>query len=490
MAIPVEIFFLDPGQGGTLQQQIQRMISEGILSGRFRPGDKLPSSRKFAEHLGISRMTITLAYNALLSDDYLSSKGRSGYYVSQTAPRRAAFDVPTTKVVDAVPWSRAIGQRYSGHIMPDKPPDWRDYPYPFIYGQTDDRIFDHSNWRQCALQAMGKREFGDVTADYFDQDDPELVKYVVSNTLPRRGILARPEEVLITMGAQNALWLSAQILLNQRRTAAMENPGYPGLRVVLELTRCNVELIPVDENGMQFEKLPADVDVVFTTPSHHCPTNVTMPVDRRRKLLELASKNNFLIVEDDYEFEMSFLKASAPALKSLDQEGRVIYVGSYSKSLFPGLRLGYIVGAEPFIREARALRAAILRHPPGHIQRTVANFLSLGHYDALVARMTQKFSVRRDVMYQAIQKNGLEIAGHNVSGGSSFWIKVKDGIDTRVLAQRLAEKGVLIEPGHVFFDQNDAEYRYFRLAYSSIAQHKIEPGIGLIADELRAFGHI
>ncbi|MGI9399853.1 MAG: PLP-dependent aminotransferase family protein [Rhizobiaceae bacterium] len=490
MAIPVEIFFLDPQQGGTLQQQIQRMISEGILSGRFRPGDKLPSSRKFAEHLGISRMTITLAYNALLSDDYLSSKGRSGYYVSQTAPRRVAFDVPVTNVGDTVAWSKAIGQRYSGQIMPNKPPDWRDYPYPFIYGQTDDRIFDHSNWRQCALQAMGKREFGDVTADYFDQDDPELIKYVVSNTLPRRGIMARPEEVLITMGAQNALWLSAQILLNQRRTAAMENPGYPGLRVVLKLTRCNVELIAVDEDGMQFENLPSGVDVVFTTPSHHCPTNVTMPVERRRKLLELASKENFLIVEDDYEFEMSFLKASAPALKSLDQESRVIYVGSYSKSLFPGLRLGYIVGAEPFIREARALRAAMLRHPPGHIQRTVANFLSLGHYDALVARMTQKFSVRREVMHEAIMENRLQIAGHNVSGGSSFWIKVDDRIDTRVLAQRLASKGVLIEPGHVFFDEQDAENRYFRLAYSSIAQHKIEPGIRLIAEEIRSIGHI
>lgn len=490
MSIPVEIFFLDPGHGGTLQQQIQRMISEGILSGRFRPGNKLPSSRKFAEHLGISRMTITLAYNALLSDDYLSSKGRSGYYVSKTAPQRAEFDPPTVHAADTVTWSRAIGQRYSGQIMPEKPPDWRDFPYPFIYGQTDDRIFDHSNWRQCALQAMGKREFGDVTADFFDQDDPELIKYVVSNTLPRRGILARPEEVLITMGAQNALWLSAQILLNQRRTAAMENPGYPGLRVVLKLTRCNVDLIGVDEGGMQFEQLPADVDVVFTTPSHHCPTNVTMPVERRRKLLEMASEKNFLIVEDDYEFEMSFLKPSAPALKSLDQESRVIYVGSYSKSLFPGLRLGYIVGAEPFIREARALRAAILRHPPGHIQRTVANFLSLGHYDALVARITQKFSVRRDVMYQAIVDNGLEIAGHNASGGSSFWVKVDDGLDTRVLAQRLAEKGVLIEPGHVFFDQQDAEYRYFRLAYSSIAQHKIEPGIGLIAEELQSIGHV
>jgi hypothetical protein len=171
--------------------------------------------------------------------------------------------------------------------------------------------------------------------------------------------------------------------------------------------------------------------VVFTTPSHHCPTSVTMPLERRQALLEMASRKDFLIVEDDYEFEMSFLNPPAPALKSLDEEGRVIYVGSFSKSLFPGLRLGYMVGSETFIREARALRMVVVRHPPGHLQRTVANFLSLGHFDALVARMGQTYRRRRDVMQEAIDRRGLHVAGSDVSGGSSFWMKTPDGIDAR-----------------------------------------------------------
>ena len=127
--------------------------------------------------------------------------------------------------------------------------------------------------------------------------------------------------------------------------------------------------------------------MVFTTASHQCPTNATMPLERRLALLEAASREDFVVVEDDYEFEMSFLKPVSPALKSLDKGGRVIYAGSFSKSIFPGMRLGYLVGPPSFIAEARALRSMVLKHPPGHIQRTVAYFLSEGHYDALINRM-------------------------------------------------------------------------------------------------------
>jgi GntR family transcriptional regulator/MocR family aminotransferase len=490
MSIPIETFFLDPNFQGTLQQQIQRMVIEGILSRRFSPGDKLPSSRKLADHLGVSRITVTLAYGELQSDDYLVSRGRSGYFVSETAPMRTSFDLPALDRKDTVNWARAIDREFAGQVMPVKPENWQSYPYPFIYGQADNAIFDHANWRLCALQALGKRDFATVTADYFERDDAELIKYIALHTLPRRGILARPEEILITMGAQNALWLSAQVLLGRKRRAAMENPGYPGLRAVLNMTDCDVAYVGVDEDGMQIEDLPKGVDVVFTTPSHHCPTNVTMPVDRRQALLRMAESRDFLIVEDDYEFEMSFLKPPAPALKSLDGNGRVVYVGSFSKSLFPGLRLGYLVGSEPFIRQARALRAAMLRHPPGHIQRTVANFLSLGHYDALVGRMAQTFRKRREVMARALGDNGLSIEGQSGSGGSSFWMRAADDIDMQRVSEALSGLGVLVEPGHVFFDPAQRRDNYFRLAYSSIAAAKIPEGIRLIAAALKDAGHI
>ncbi|MDU8912718.1 PLP-dependent aminotransferase family protein [Aestuariicoccus sp. MJ-SS9] len=480
MAIPVQAFQLDPRGQGTLQSRIQQMVAEGILSGRFRRGEKLPSTRGLAQHLGVSRITVTLAYTELLANDYLQSKGRSGYYVSDNAPEPPAFD-PQTAREDRVDWSRAIGQKFTGGATPVKPQDWASFRFPFIYGQTDPELFDHANWRLCALQALGARDFGALTRDYYDQDDPELLSFIARHTLPRRGIHARPDEILITLGAQNALWLTAQVLLTQRRRAAIEDPCYHALRDILTQSRCHLSPVAVDEDGIPPDRIPDRTDVIFATPSHQCPTSATMPLDRRQALLNRARALDALIVEDDYEFEMAYLKPPMPALKSLDTDGRVIYVGSFSKSLFPGLRLGYLVGSAPFIREARALRASVLRHPPGHIQRTAAYFLSLGHYDALIRRTARALTDRRRVMEEAIAAHGLTIAGRGAHGGSSFWMQAPEGVDTEHLAETLRAEGVLIEPGRPFFSGAQPSGRYYRLAYSSIPMARIAPGVERIA---------
>ncbi len=488
MSIPAESFFLSAGFNGTLQQQIQHMIADGILRGRFRPGEKLPSSRGLAQHLGVSRITVTLAYTELVSGDYLTARGRSGYYVSDTAPIQPNFVLGDRLRRDSVDWERIVGRRFSRHELPAKPHDWHSYAYPFIYGQADPALFDHQNWRQCALRALGRRDLDILTHDFYERDDPMLIEYIMRSILPRRGIDARPEQILLTMGAQNALWLAAGILLDRGGVAAMENPGFYGVRAILN--QCGAEVVPVDvdEYGLPPEALPDGVAAVFTTPSHHFPTNATMPLDRRTALLERAEREDFIVVEDDYEFEMSFLKPASPALKSLDGGGRVIYVGSFSKSLFPGLRLGYLVASEPFIREARALRAAMLRHPPGHIQRTVAYFLALGHYDALVNRLNHAYKRRRTTMGEAIAANGLEIAGQGAFGGSSFWMRGPESVDTDLLAGRLRERGVLIEPGRVFFAPATAPRNYYRIAYSSISQNRIPDGIALIAEAIGQAG--
>lgn len=483
MTIPADSFFLDPAHQGTLQNQIRQLVTDGILERRFQPGERMPSSRKLASHLGVSRITVTIAYTDLVADDYLVARGRSGYFVSETAPRPQDFVRQSGQQVDAVDWSRALGQRFSGITSMGKPENWRAFRYPFVYGQADPSLFDHQNWRGCTMMALGQKDFHALTDDYFERDDPKLVEYIARHTLPRRGILARPEEIVVTLGAQNALWLTAQILLNQRRTSAIEEPGYPGLRDILNQTRCSVAPVPIGRDGLDPDALPDRIDVVFCSPSHHCPTGSTMPMQQRQTLLSLSSQRDFLIVEDDYDFEIAGRKAPFPALKSLDREGRVIYVGSFSKSLFPGLRLGYLVGPEPFVREARALRATVLRHPPGLMQRSAAYFLSLGYYDGLIRRLGKTFAERRRVAIDAIRAHGLTVDGE---GGSSLWLRAGEGVDTQNVAQHLYRQSVLIEAGHPFFASASAPRNFYRLAYSSIPADRIPEGISRIAAALRS----
>jgi GntR family transcriptional regulator/MocR family aminotransferase len=484
MTIPAEAFVLPPAGRGSLQQRIRQMVTEGILAGRFRSGQRMPSSRGLAAHLGISRITVTLSYAELVSSDYLTARGRSGYFVSENAPRAPEMPVRGPRA-ESPDFARLMAGRTLGAAQVERPADWESYAHSFIYGQADPTLFDHQNWRLCAVRALGRRDFGALTQDYYDRDDPLLIEHVLRSILPRRGIAAEPEEVLLTLGAQNALWIAAQVLLGPGRRAAVENPGYSGQRGVLVSTGTEVLPVDVDADGLPPEAIPSGVDVVFTTASHQCPTNATMPLERRLALLEAAGREGFVIVEDDYEFEMSFLKPVSPALKSLDSEGRVVYAGSFSKSVFPGMRLGYLVGPASFIRAARALRLSMLRHPPGHIQRTVAYFLSLGHYDALINRMRVAYRRRRQVMEEAIRDNGLVVAGQGGFGGSSFWMRAPEGCDTEVLAERLRAEGVLIEPGRAFFDPARAPRNFYRLAYSSSPPARIPEGIARIAKAIR-----
>ena len=484
MALSEDLFFLDPSFEGSLQSQIRQIVASAILSRSFLPGERLPSSRKLAKHLGISRITVTLSYQELVADGYLTTRSRSGFFVADDAPS-STFHVNTAAVQDRVDWDVALQRNYMGAAKVEKTFNWQSYPYPFIYGQADPKLFSHSNWRLCAHQALGKKEFDSLTSDYAEEDDPQLIDFIARHTLTRRGIRANRNQILLTVGAQNALWMVAQLLLNKGKTAAYENPGYPGLRSILYQSDCELTAVDVDKDGLNPSKLPLGIDVVFTTPSHHAPTAVTMPMNRRHALLKRASDQNMIIIEDDYEFEMSFLKAPSPALKSLDTEGRVIYIGSFSKSLFPGLRLGYLVASEPLIQQARALRSTVLRHPPGHMQRTTANFLALGHYDALVRRMKDAYFERRQVMAKALREHGLTIAGSASFGGSSFWMRAPDHINTRNLASKLKEEGVLIEPGAPFFEGRDGPRNHFRLAYSSIDSEAITKGISIISEAIK-----
>ena len=455
-----------------------------ILSRAIQPGERLPSSRKLAQHLRISRNTVTLVYQGLVDSGYLEPRARSGFIVNADAPIAPAFGEATmpgeqaTSQIDLA--ARIVTPPRKLHLM-NKPLNWRDYQYPFLYGQADFKLFSHSDWRDCARQALGARDFGALAGDFGHNDDPLLVNYIARHTLPQRGMVMTPEQVLVTMGAQNALYLIAELLIDSSTRVVMEEPCYSDQLDIVQKYTSRITHLPVDEDGLVLEeKILAHCDLVFVTPSHQCPTTATMPTERRKALLELAHKHDFLVIEDDYEFEMNFLAAASPALKSLDREGRVLYVGSFSKSLFPGLRLGYLAASPEFIERTRGLRHLMYRHPPGHAQRTAAYFMALGYYDAQILRLKRVYATRRQVMQEALDACGLANSSAARFGGTSFWIEGPAWLDSNRLAENLRRQDVLIEPGNPFYSRRKTGSNHFRAAYSSIDAELIGEGVNRI----------
>lgn len=471
----------------TLQAQIREMLVTAMLSGQMPPGSPIPSTRTMAKRLKVSRNTVMLAYQALASDGYLTARERSGFYVSEDISEGVVSHLPKLKsqkfdaANSTVDWESKFRTLPSSQSNITKPANWHDYPYPFIYGQSDASLFPIAAWRDCTRQAMSRKWLDAWTDDRFNEDDPMLIDQIHQRILPRRGIMADKNEILVTLGAQNALYLLSSLLIKPSDTVAIEDPGYPDVRNIFKLKTDKIKHLKLDSEGLIVDEQLDGTNLVFTTPSHQFPTNVTLSTERRKKLLQWASDNNGVIIEDDYEFETNYLGEPTPALKSRDKEGRVIYVGSLSKSLMPGLRMGFIVAPKQVIDEARALRRLMLRHPPGNNQRVVALFLALGHHDTLIGRLHRAYHERWKTMGAALDKHFPGWTATPSFGGTSWWIEGPENLDSTELAEKALEDGILIEQGSVFFANDTANKNFFRLGFSSIPQERIEPGIEQLA---------
>jgi len=485
------LFHLKRVENASLQLQIREMLVSSILDGRIPSGEPLPSSRRMAQILGVSRNTVVLTYQGLVDDGYLTARERSGFYVNPDildgrAPVASAASSPALDSADRPGWPDRFRVRPSLQDNIEKPLDWRAFPYPFIYGQVDQDLFPIGAWRECSRQALGRKGMDAWTSDARENDDPMLVEQIRTRLLPRRGIYADSDEILITLGAQNALYILASLLMTPETTVAMEEPGYTDARNIFALKTGRIKLLPIDDRGLPVDDRLQGIDYAYTTPSHQFPTTVTMPMDRRKLLLEKAAEDDFIIIEDDYEAETNYVSDPTPALKTLDTDGRVIYVGSFSKTLFPGLRLGYLIGPAELIVEARALRRLMLRHAPNNNQRTAALFLSLGHHDTLVHRLQRVYRERWREMGAAMQTHFPDATRMPTFGGTSIWFRAPEGSDAIDLARAAEAEGVIVEPGTVHFGAEAPPRNFLRLGFSSIPTERIEPGIQKLAEIITA----
>lgn len=475
-------------KGSSLQARIRDMFTHAVHEGLLEPGAALPSTRQLAQELGVSRLTVTLALEHLCDIGLTETRARSGHYVSRDALRGQA-KIPAREAGEvsgrAPQWESRLKLRPGAQINIRKPANWQALPFPFIYGQFDASLFPLAQWRECAMESMHVGAIRSWAPDHIDRDHEPLIDQIQQRLLPARGIWARREEILVTAGAQQATFLIAQLLIGPRTVVGVEYPGYPDARNNFLLRTAQVRPLPVDEEGVIVGKALARCRYVYVTPSHQCPTTVTMSLARRQRLLEYADRHDVVVIEDDHESELNFSSQPTAALKSLDNCGRVIYIGSLSKTLAHGLRIGYLVAPAPLVAEFRALRRLMLRHPATNNEHTAALFIGHGFHETFMRRLNIAYRERAQVLQQSLDTYLPQAQYRHALGGSALWVALPAGNDTRELAQRALERGIVIEPGAVFFGTARAPAHHMRLGYSSIASDRIAKGVSELAELVR-----
>ena len=353
-----------------------------------------------------------------------------------------------------------------------KPRDWQKQPYPFVYGQFDQDLFPTAEWRECCIKALSVLDIRSWAPDLITHDDPALIEQIRTQVLPRRGVWADASEIVITVGAQHALYLLADLLVNDDTVVGMEDPGYPDARNIFASHTRHLLPLPVDEHGLITGTQLLGCDYLFVTPGHQCPTSVTLSRERRDSLLPGQPGRQHDHRGRFREREPLGRRAGAGAQEPGPRGPRHLR-GQPGQSFAPGLRIGYIV-ARPSWRSSCALRRLMLRHPSAYIQRAFSLFISLGHHHSLLRRQSQEYQKRGAELARALAPPaGLPRRAHHrilvLLAGGSAWL------DAAELAEAALADGVVIEPGKVFFmDDASAPRNFLRIGFTSIRLEQID----------------
>lgn len=436
---------LPPRGSGAVMRVLHRELRAAILDGRLKPGLRLPSTRLLADAWGVSRNTVMGAYDLLLSEGYLFARHGAGTYVAESLPQRAERSAPVLEETEGEPDSRL-------NAFWRSPPRYLSRPWVssittghalFRLGVPDTSVFPFHIWRR--LLARSLRALAKVPAAYVEAQGRPLLREAIANHVSfARAVACRPEDVVVTAGTQQAIDLLARILVTPgRTTVAIEDPGYPPLRAALAVAGAKLAPVPVDSEGLIVEKLPADARVICVTPSHQFPLGVAMSMRRRAELLDFARINGAVVIEDDYDGEFRYGTTPRDALQTLDRSGSVFYVGTFSKSLYPGIRLGFVV-TPPWARRAViTAKQACDWHSPVIEQDALAAFISEGHMARHVRKMRKLYSERRELIMSGLQAHFSPwLEPIPSSGGMHLTALVRESIDIDTIARNARQRNM------------------------------------------------
>jgi GntR family transcriptional regulator/MocR family aminotransferase len=379
---------------------LHQQLRAAIVDGRLRPGLRLPSTRALASSHGISRNTAVAAYDLLLSEGYVSMRQGSGCYVAQALSR----PVPARARAGNTAADKRLSSLYRDRRARRPPAPPESLPYWFRLGAPDTGLFPYDIWRRLSNRALRILPKSELSRD--PQGLPVLRDAIAKHVSLSRAVACRPEDVLVTGGAQQAFDLLARVLVSGRRTTvAVENPSYPPMRAAFEATGAKLIPVPVDTDGMVIDRLPSQARVVCVTPSHQFPLGSAMSMTRRMALLEFARERDAVVIEDDYDCEFRFDGRPLDALQTIDRHESVFYVGTFSKSLFPQIRLGFIVPPPWALEALVAAKQDSDLLSPFLVQHTLAAFIAGGHLARHIRKMRSIYSQRRQRLLDGLQRD-------------------------------------------------------------------------------------
>lgn len=426
--------YLDPAADRRTSAELFGQIRHAITVGRLAPGDRLPPSRQLAAELGVSRSTVTTVYGRLAAEGFVEGRAGAGTTVASAGPTGPASRSSGKRSALVPRWAPPADAAATGVAVPAR--------IDLRTGRPDPGRFPLADWRRVVTGVLRHPPPG-----YGPPAGLPELREAIARWIGRwRGVEADPAQVVVTAGAQHAFDLCAQVLLAPGDVVALEDPGYPPARALFERHRARIAPVPVDGEGIVVDAVPARARLVLVTPSHQSPTAVVMSANRRRALLERAAAGDMAIVEDDYDTEYRYVDRPLEPLHRLDTEGRVIYVGTFSKSLSPSLRLGFAVLPEPLVGAVERARA-LSDHGPAHLlQAALARFLSEGLYDTHLRRAGRDYRKRHRVVTDAL--DGLARAGLVSapvgSAGLHVAVGLPAGTDEEAVVAALAARGVAV----------------------------------------------
>ncbi|MCI0485682.1 MAG: PLP-dependent aminotransferase family protein [Blastocatellia bacterium] len=464
-----------------LYTQIVDQVRDMIESGTLGAGDRLPANRELAKALGVNRTTVTTAYAELVADGLVSSEVGRGTFVNDIPVKiKKQADGARTQP-SPMPWNALLTEQnrnsWISGVLHQRP---GEETISFAYSLPQAELFPLDDFRRSVDRVLRKE--GRVLLQLgLSNGYAPLQEYLVSQ-MALSGIRANADEVLITNGCQQSLDLIRRILVGPGDEIAIENPTYPGALSVFCGGTNKFVSVPVGERGMDLDVLEdvlsqRRIKLIYTIPSFHNPTGATMDTEARRRLIELAARHRVPVVEDDIYREMRYEGAALPSLKALDRYGLVIYINSFSKVGFPGLRVGWIAAPPVVISHLNRAKEEIDLHASLLTQAAIYEFSRRGLLAKHIKRVKKVYAQHRDIMLEALERYfPEEAAWDKPEGGMAVWVRLPERLSADQILVRSAEQGVIFSPGHYFYS-SQPQQNMMRLSFTMTPPALIEEGI-------------